>query len=61
MLVVVAGHVAQTRFLGEETELLSLAIVQDVDVELVRRPIDIDGGQRGVAHQAQGLVVRGDQ
>ena len=59
--VIVARHVADAGFFGKDAELVALAIVQDVDVEPVGRPVDVHGGQRGVANDAERLVVRGDE
>ena len=61
VLVVVARHVADAGLFGERAELLALAIIQDVDVQLVRRPVDIHRRQRRVTHHAQRLVVGRDQ
>ena len=59
--VVVAGDVADAGFFGEGAEGLALAVVEDVDVELVGGPVDVHGGERGIANDAEGLVVGGDE
>ena len=61
MLVVVARHVADAGLFGELAELLALAVVEDVDVELVGGPVDVHRGERGVFHDAERLVVGGDE
>ena len=38
-------------------ELVALSVVEDVDVELVGGPVDVHRGERGVFHDAKGLVV----
>ena len=61
MLVIVARHVPDAGFFRERAELLPLAIIQDVDIQLVRRPVDIHRGQRRIPHHVQRLVVGRDQ
>ncbi len=57
MLVVVARHVADAGFLRQLAELFALAVVENVDVELVRGPVDVQRGKGGVANDAERLVV----
>ena len=56
-----ADLVADARLERKLLELLAPAVVQDVDVQLVRRPVDVQRAQRGVAHHIQRLVVRRNQ
>ena len=59
--VVAAGDVADAGFDGELAELFAVAVVEDVDVEFVGGPVDVEGGERGVADDAERLVVGGDE
>ncbi len=59
--VVRPGSVTDAGLEGELLELLAAAIVEDVDVQLVDRPIHIECAERGVAHYVEGLVKRGDE
>ena len=61
MLVVVAGLVADAGLEGELLKLLAAAVVENVDVHLVGRPVHIERAQRGVAHHVQRLVIGGNQ
>ena len=61
VFVVVAGHVADAGLFGEGAKLGTFAVIKDVDVELVGRPIHVDRGQGGVANNAERLVVAGDE
>src|ERR1700733_12742168 len=61
MVVVVARHVADVGLFGELAELVTLAVVEDVDVELVGGTVDVHRGERGVFHYAEWLVVGGDE
>ncbi len=61
VLVVVARHVANAGLFGESAELFAFAVVEDVDVELVGWPVDIHRGESGVLHDAERLVVGGDE
>ena len=61
MRVIVTRHVADAGLFGKLAELIALAVVEDVDVELVRRPVDVHRRQRRVLHHVQRLVVSRDQ
>jgi hypothetical protein len=61
MLVVVARHVADASLFGEGAKLFAVAIVEDVDVQLIGWPVDVHRRERRVANHAQRLVIGGDQ
>ncbi len=61
VLVVVAGHVADAGLFSEGAELGALPVIKDVDVELVGGPVNVHGGERGVADDGERLVVGGDE
>src|SRR5690606_40536083 len=45
---------------GEVAQGLAFAVVEDVNAELVARPIQAHGGEHGGAHHAQVFVVSGN-
>ena len=59
--VVRAGFVADPGLEGEALKLLAAAVVKNVDVQLVGRPVHVQCAQRRVAHHIERLVVGGDQ
>ena len=59
ILVVGTGLVADASLKGELLKLWAVAVVEDVDVHLVGRPVHIERAQRGVAHHVQGFVIGG--
>ncbi len=61
VFVIVARHVADAGLFGEGAELGTFAVVEDVDVELVGGPVDVHGGEGGVADDGQGLVIGGNE
>ena len=61
MLVVVAGDVNHTRFFGEQPELLSASIVQNVNFDFVFGPVNGQSCKHRVAHHGQRLVVGRNQ
>ena len=61
MFVVAASLVAGSGFEGELLKLLAPAVVQNVDVYLVRGPVHVQRAQGGVAHQVQRLVIGRNQ
>ena len=48
--VVVTRHVADAGIFGEFAELFTLAVVEDIYVELVGRPVNVHGREGGVTH-----------
>ncbi len=58
-LVVRTDDVAATAGLGEVAELLAPPVIEDPDVHLIARPVDVERRQHGRAHQVQRLVVAG--
>ncbi|KAG1088401.1 hypothetical protein G6F40_013506 [Rhizopus arrhizus] len=61
MAVVGAGDVVHPGALGEGTELLALAVIEDVDAQFVRRPVQAHRGVHGMPYQRQIFVVGGNQ
>ncbi len=61
MQIIVARHVTDTGLFGEPAELVAATVVEDVDVELVGRPVDIHCGQGRVLYDAEWLIVSGDE
>ncbi len=59
--VVLPRDVSDARLFGERPELLPPAVVEDVDMQLVRRPVDVHRGQRRAASHAERLRVGGNQ
>ena len=59
--VIAAGDVADAGFDGKLAELFAVAVVEDVDVEPVGRPVNVERGEGGVAYDAEGLVVGGNE
>ena len=57
VLVVVPDLVADAGLEGELRELLAAAVIQDVDVQFVRRPVHVQRGQCGVPDHLQRFVV----
>jgi hypothetical protein len=58
--VVVAGDVADAAFGGELAEFLAPAVIEQVDADLLGRPVHRDGAQHGGAHDRHRLVVGRD-
>ena len=56
----VAGDVADAALGGELAELLPAAVIQQVDADLLRRPVDRHAAQHGRAHDGHRFVVRGN-
>ncbi len=59
--VVAAGDVVDPGLGGERAELRAPAVIEQVDAQLVRRPVQAQRRIHGVPHQRQFLVVGGDQ
>ncbi|VTT25205.1 Uncharacterised protein [Klebsiella pneumoniae] len=55
--VVITGDIADANVCGEAGEFAALAIVQQVDLDLVARVVDALRGQNGVAHHVEAFVV----
>ena len=60
-LAALALDVFGARFIGEFGERLAAAVVQQIDVELVPRPVEIERRQHGRRHHVQRFVVGGDE
>ncbi|KAG1165642.1 hypothetical protein G6F35_018664 [Rhizopus arrhizus] len=54
MAVVGAGDVVHPGALGEGTELLALAVIEDVDAQFVRRPVGISTSTVGHCRTSAG-------
>jgi hypothetical protein len=61
MVVFLARDVADPGGLGEFAERLAAAIVEDVDMQLLGRVIDIVGGEGGITNQRKRFIVGGDE
>ncbi|MNC10970.1 hypothetical protein D3C75_586530 [compost metagenome] len=60
VLVVRPHDVAHPHFVGERTERLAPAVVEDIDAQALARPVQAQGGQHRGAHHRQVFVVGGD-
>jgi len=54
--VIAAGDVADAGFDGKLAGTLAVAVVEDVDVGAVGRPVNVERGEGGVAHDAEGSL-----
>ena len=61
VFVVGAGPVADAGLEGELLKLLAAAVVEDVDVQLVGRPIHVERAESGVTDHVERLVVGGNE
>ncbi len=61
VLIVRARHVADARLLGKRAKLLAAPIIEQVNIQLAIRPIDVQRRQRRVLHQPQRLVIGRNQ
>src|SRR5215470_9280910 len=61
MLIVCPRNVPDICFFAEFAELVSPAIIEYIDMQLVLRVVDIHGGKRRRPHNRQGLVISRNQ
>ncbi len=61
VVVVGTGDVLHPDFFAERAELIAAAVIEQVDVELVGRPVQHGRGEHGGTHHRKRLVIGGDQ
>ncbi len=61
MKVIGPRHVADPRLQREFAKLFAVPVVEDVNMQLLRRPVDIQRSQRRVPHYTERLVVSRNQ